>query len=79
MSQTPAGGARSVRGDGVKATKGAGVLGIELVGGSGIFLAFVIGYALAVTYALYGRRTGISSRPYARRYSGAPGADGAPL
>ena len=53
------------------------MLGMELVAGSGVFLVFVIGYAIALVYAQYGRRTGIASRPYAKRYGGAPGADGA--
>lgn len=48
---------------------------IALAGGSGIFLAFLIVYFFAVVYALYTRTgSGISQRPYAKVYGGAPGA-----
>jgi hypothetical protein len=52
-------------------------LPIGLVGGSGIFLAFLIVFFLAVTYGLFTRRgSGISQRPYHNAYSDAPGAFG---
>ena len=49
------------------------MLGIELAGGSLIFLLFLIGYTLAVAYGLYGR-SGISRHPYAKVYASSPGA-----
>jgi hypothetical protein len=40
-----------------------------------VFLSFLIVFALAVAFTLYGRRaTGISQHPYGNRYGGAPGS-----
>jgi hypothetical protein len=51
------------------------MLGIDLAGGSLIFLAFLITFTIAVAFALYGRRgSAISRSPYAKVYGGAPGA-----
>ena len=51
------------------------MLGIDLAGGSLIFLLFLIGFTLAVAYALYGRRgSAITQQPYGKIYGGAPGA-----
>ena len=50
---------------------------ITLAGGSGIFLAFVVLFALATIYGLYTRRgSAINQRPYANAYTDAPGALG---
>ena len=50
---------------------------LALAGGSGIFAAFLITFFFAVVYALYTvAGSGIRERPYAKRYSGAPGASG---
>jgi hypothetical protein len=51
------------------------MLGIDLAGGSLIFLLFLVGFTVAVAYALYGRRaSAITSQPYGKVYGGAPGA-----
>src|SRR3954452_3993199 len=51
------------------------MLGIDLAGGSLIFLAFLIAFTIAVAFALYGRRgSAITRSPYAKIYGGAPGA-----
>ena len=51
---------------------------LALAGGSGIFAAFLIVFLIAVVYALYTvAGSGISQRPYAKVYGGAPGATGA--
>jgi hypothetical protein len=50
---------------------------IALVGGSGIFLAFIIVMFAVTVYSLYtARGSGITQRPYGKIYSGAPGAIG---
>jgi hypothetical protein len=50
---------------------------IALVGGSGIFLAFILGFFAVIVYSLYTTRgSGITQRPYGKIYSGAPGAIG---
>jgi len=52
------------------------MLGIDLAGGSLIFLAFLIAFTVAVAYALYGRRgNAIPHQPYGKVYGGAPGAN----
>ena len=52
------------------------MLGIDLAGGSLIFLGFLIVFTLAVAYALYGRRgSAITQQPYGKVYGGAPGAN----
>jgi len=51
------------------------MLGIDLAGGSLIFLLFLVAFTLAVAYALYGRRgSAIPQQPYGKIYGGAPGA-----
>jgi hypothetical protein len=51
------------------------MLGIELAGGSLIFLLFLVVYTLAVAYGLYGGAgSAISRRPYAKVYASSPGA-----
>jgi hypothetical protein len=51
------------------------MLGIDLAGGSLIFLLFVVAYVVAVSYGLYGRRgSAINRRAYAKVYASAPGA-----
>ncbi len=50
---------------------------ITFAGGSGIFLLFVVIYALATIYSLYTRRgSAINQRPYGNAYTDAPGAKG---
>jgi hypothetical protein len=47
------------------------------VGGSGIFLAFIIVFFLAVVFGLYTRKgSGINQRGYNKIYQGSPGARG---
>jgi hypothetical protein len=42
-----------------------------------VFLSFLVVFALAVAFALYGRRaSGIGQHPYGNRYGGAPGSYG---
>ena len=49
-----------------------------LVGGAGIFGAFLIVFFFAVVYGLYTTiGSGITPRPYGGIYDGAPGAHGA--
>jgi hypothetical protein len=51
------------------------MLGIDLAGGSLIFLLFLIAFTIAVAYGLYGRRgSAITAQPYGKVYGGAPGA-----
>jgi len=51
------------------------MFGIDLAGGSLIFLLFLVGYTLAVAYGLYGRRgSAITQQPYGKVYGSAPGA-----
>jgi hypothetical protein len=51
---------------------------LALVGGSGIFLGFILVFFAAIVYSLYtARGSGITQRPYGKIYSGAPGAIGA--
>ena len=48
------------------------------VGGSGIFLGFIIVFGLALVFGLYTRRgSGINQRGYNKIYQGSPGARGA--
>jgi hypothetical protein len=48
---------------------------LAFVGGSGIFLAFLIVFLLAVIYGLFTvKGSAISQRPYGNVYGGAPGA-----
>ena len=52
------------------------MLGIELAGGSLIFLLFLFAFTIAVAYGLYGRRgSAITAQPYGKIYGGAPGAN----
>jgi hypothetical protein len=52
------------------------MLGIDLAGGSLIFLGFLVAATLAAAYAIYGRRgSGITEQPYGKVYGGAPGAN----
>ena len=40
-----------------------------------VFLSFLVVFALAVAFALYGRRaSGIAQHPYGNQYGGAPGS-----
>ena len=51
------------------------MLGIALAGGAILFLVLVVGFIIAVAYALYGRRgSAITHQPYGKIYGGAPGA-----
>ena len=51
------------------------MLGIDLAGGSLIFLLFLVAFTIAVAYSLYGRRgNAITYQPYGKIYGGAPGA-----
>jgi hypothetical protein len=48
---------------------------LALAGGSGIFAAFLIVFLISIVYTLYTvTGSGISQRPYSKRYSGAPGS-----
>jgi hypothetical protein len=52
-------------------------LGITLLGGAWIFGAVIVALTFAVIFGLYTRGgSGISQRPYNRRYGDAPGAKG---
>ena len=51
---------------------------MTLAGGALIFGLFIVAFLLAAIYGLYTTRgSGISQRPYNKRYGGAPGAYGA--
>ena len=52
-------------------------LAFSLAGGWEIFAGFIVLMTIAVIYGTYSRRgSGISQRPYHRRYGDAPGAHG---
>jgi hypothetical protein len=53
------------------------MIAMELAGGSGIMVAFLIALFFGLVYTLCtAAGSAISQRPYAKRYGGAPGAIG---